>query len=304
MATILVTGGTGMIGKALTKALIKLGHRVIILSRHKKESSDKNIAYAQWDLDAQTIDAAAVQQADCIVHLAGANVGQGHWTAKRKKEIVASRVQSGQLLVKALKENKNNIKTVVSMSAIGWYGPDAQVPNPQPFVEENGPDNSFLGTTCQQWEGAIKPVESLGKRLVIYRAGIVLSNEGGAYKEFKKPVQMGVASILGSGKQVVSWIHMDDMVRLVVFAIENESLKGVYNAVAPNPVTNQQLVTQIGKEKGFYIPVPVPAFALKMALGEMSIEVLKSATVSSQKIEKAGFTFAYPTIEKAVKNLK
>ena len=304
MATILVTGGTGMIGKALTKALVKLGHYIIILSRKNEERETQNISYAQWNLEQQTIDASAVQQADYIIHLAGANVGQERWTAQRKKEIVDSRVQSGQLLVKALKENKNRVKGVISMSAIGWYGTDAEGLNPKPFVEEDGADNSFLGKTCQQWEAAIAPVETLGKRLVIYRTGIVLSNEGGAYKEFKRPVQAGVASILGSGEQVVSWIHIDDMVRLLVFAIENEALKGVYNAVAPHPVTNKELVTQIGKEKGFYIPVPVPSFALKIALGEMSTEVLKSTTVSSQKIEAAGFTFQYPTIEAAVRQLK
>ncbi|MGV3656932.1 MAG: TIGR01777 family oxidoreductase [Chitinophagaceae bacterium] len=304
MATILVTGGTGMIGKSLTTLLVKRGHHVIILSRQKKNSTEKNISYAQWYPAAQTIDAAAVQQADYIVHLAGANVGEGRWTEKRKKEIRDSRVQSGNLLVKALQENENRVKAVISMSAIGWYGADAQVPNPQPFVEEDQPDNSFLGVTCQQWEAAIAPVEQLGKRLVIFRTGIVLSNEGGAYKEFKRPVQLGVATILGSGTQVISWIHIDDMVRLLLFAIENETLKGVYNAVAPQPVTNREMVTQIGKQKGFFIPVPVPSFALKIALGEMSVEVLKSATVSSKKIESAGFTFQYPTIAQAVKNLK
>ncbi len=304
MATVLVTGGTGMIGKSLTTALVKAGYQVIILSREKKETTEKNISYAQWNPAAQTIDAAAVQRADYIVHLAGANVGQGRWTEQRKKEIRDSRVQSGNLLVKALKENENGVKAAVSMSAIGWYGADAEVPNPKPFVEEDKPDNSFLGVTCQQWEAAIAPVEQLGKRLVIFRTGIVLSNEGGAYKEFKRPVQMGVASVLGSGSQVISWVHIDDMVRMLIFAIENETLKGVYNAVAPQPVTNREMVMQIGKEKGFFIPVPVPAFALKIALGEMSVEVLKSATVSSKKIENAGFTFQYHTIVQAVKNLK
>lgn len=303
MATVLVTGGTGMIGQALTEALVQRGDNVIILTRGKKASSNKNIEYAQWNPQAQTIDAAAVQAADYVVHLAGANVGQGRWTESRKKEIVDSRVQSGQLLVKALAESENKIKAVISMSAIGWYGSDAQVPNPKPFVESDGPDNSFLAATCQQWEQSISPVAQLNKRLVIYRAGIVLSDQGGAYKEFKRPVQLGVASILGSGQQVVSWIHIDDMMRMILFALDNESITGVYNAVAPNPVDNKTLVTEIGRQKGFHIPVPVPAFALKIALGEMSIEVLKSATVSSQKIETAGFSFQYPTIDKAVQQL-
>lgn len=304
MATVLVTGGTGMIGQALTAALLKRGDEVMILSRGENRKSAGNISYAQWNPQAQTIDAAAVQKADYIVHLAGANVAGGRWTDQRKKEIRDSRVQSGQLLVKALQEIPNNVKAVISASAIGWYGADAVVPAAKPFVETDKADGGFLGQTCQQWEDSISPVQQQGKRLVIYRLGIVLSNEGGAYKEFKKPLQAGVGGILGSGKQVVSWIHVDDVVRLFIYAMDNEALHGVYNAVAPNPVSNKQLITQIGAAKGFFIPVPVPAFALKLALGEMSVEVLKSTTVSSQKIEASGFTFKYETIEKAVQNLK
>ena len=304
MATVLVTGGTGMIGKALTAALQQRGDKVIVLTRGKKEASNSAITFAQWDLQKQTIDAAAVQQADYIVHLAGANVGAGRWTKERKKEIRDSRVQSGNLLVKALQEIENNVKAVVSMSAIGWYGADAAGPHPQPFVETDAPDNSFLGETCRQWEASISPVQQLLKRLVIFRAGIVLSSEGGAYKEFKKPLQAGVAGILGSGNQVVSWIHVEDMVRLLLFAIDTNELQGVYNAVAPQPVTNKELVTQMGKEKGFFIPVTVPAFGLKIALGEMSVEVLKSTTVSAQKITQAGFVFNFPTIEKAISDLQ
>lgn len=304
MATVLVTGGTGMIGRALTKALQQKGYEVIVLSRSAKPRGNNGILYAQWNLQQQTIDEAAVQSADYIVHLAGANVGEGRWTDKRKKEIVASRVQSGQLLVKALQTIPNKVSAVISMSAIGWYGPDAQVPHPKPFVETDRPDNSFLGTTCQQWEGSINPVAQLSKRLVILRAGIVLSKEGGAYKEFKKPLQFGVAGIMGTGRQVVSWIHIDDMVRLIIYAMENKIVSGIYNAVSPHPVSNKQLVTAMGKAKGFYLPMPVPAFTLKIALGEMSVEVLKSATVSAEKIMATGFTFQYPTIEQAVQQLK
>ena len=292
-----------MIGRALTKALVKLGHHVIILSRQKKDSTEKNISYAQWNVDAQTIDADAVQQADYIVHLAGAGVADSRWTEARKKEIVESRTKSGTLLANTLQNTSHHVKAVVSASAIGWYSADPSIPNPQPFTEDAPADGSFLGQTCKQWEASMAPVAQV-TRLVTYRIGIVLSNEGGAYKEFKKPLQFGTASILGSGKQVISWIHVDDLVRLFLLAIENEHLHGVYNAVAPHPVSNKTLVLQMAKQKSVAIPVHVPAIALKLALGEMSIEVLKSATVSSQKIEAAGFTFQYPTIEKAVNNLK
>ena len=162
-----------------------------------------------------------------------------------------------------------------------------------------------MGQTCKQWEAAIEPASFLGKRLVKIRIGIVLSNEGGAYPEFKKPLKFAFATILGNGKQIVSWIHIDDLVRAILFAMENEKMEGVYNAVAPHPVSNKELVLEIArKERGrSYIPVHVPTFALKIRLGEMSVEVLKSATVSSEKIQQAGFIFQYPDIESAILQL-
>ncbi|HTM93442.1 MAG TPA: TIGR01777 family oxidoreductase [Flavisolibacter sp.] len=304
MATVLITGGTGLIGTALTKALVQKGYEVIILSRSKKSSPQKNISYAVWDVNNQTIDEEAVKRADYIVHLAGANVGEKRWTGKRKKEIVDSRVDSGRLLVNALSEIPNKVKAVISSSAMGYYGPDTETPNPKPFVETAPPHNDFLATTVVQWEAAIEPVKNLGKRLVLFRTGIVLSNEGGAYKEFKKPLQFGLASILGSGKQIVSWIHIDDLIRLYIEAIENEKYNGVYNAVAPNPVSNKDLIKEIATQtKKFHITAKVPAFALKIILGEMSIEVLKSTTVSSEKVQQEGFQFLYPTIRDAVASL-
>jgi uncharacterized protein (TIGR01777 family) len=304
MATVLITGGTGMIGSALAKELIAKGYKVIILTR-KARSSYGNVAYKEWDVETGTIDKQAIKEADYIVHLAGANVAEGRWTEKRKKEIVDSRVNSGELLVKSLKEIPNKVKAIIAASAIGWYGPDPQIPNSKPFVETDDADDSFLGSTSKLWEEALQPVVEVGKRLVTFRIGIVLSNDGGAYAEFKKPLKFGTAAILGSGDQVVSWIHIDDLVRLFITAIENENLGGVYNAVAPNPVTNKELILEIAKERGkFYVPVHVPNFALKIALGEMSVEVLKSATVSSGKIEEAGFQFKYPTISEAIKKLQ
>ncbi len=162
-----------------------------------------------------------------------------------------------------------------------------------------------MGQTCKQWEAAIEPVSFLGKRLVKLRIGIVLSNEGGAYVEFKKPLKFRFATILGNGKQIVSWIHIDDIVRAILFAMENEKMEGVYNAVAPRPVSNKELVLEIArKERGrSYIPVHVPTFALKIRLGEMSVEVLKSAAVSSEKIQEAGFIFQYPDIGAAILQL-
>jgi uncharacterized protein (TIGR01777 family) len=306
METVLITGGTGMIGKALTQALIERGFNVIILTRHisdKQKSKIDKLSYAVWDVQKQTIDKSAFAKADYIIHLAGASVAEKRWTKKRKQEIVSSRVDSGKLITDSLKSLPNKVKTVISATAIGWYGPDKN--DGKGFKEEDPSSNDFLGQTCKLWEAAIEPVSFLGKRLVKIRIGIVLSNEGGAYVEFKKPLKFRFATILGNGKQIVSWIHIDDLVRAILFAMGNEKMEGVYNAVAPHPVSNKEMVLEIARKLigKSYIPVHVPTFALEIRLGEMSVEVLKSATVSADKIQQAGFIFQYPDLESAISQL-
>ncbi len=304
MQTVLISGGTGMVGTRLTEMLVAKNYQVIILTRKLKKSNNQNISYALWDVAKQTIDANAVSSADYIIHLAGANVADKRWTEKRKQEIVNSRVDSGKLLVKALKENNNKVKAVISASAIGWYGADTEISKQHGFKEDAPADNEFLGETCRLWEQAIEGVEEQGKRLVKLRTGIVLSNNGGAFKEFVKPLNAGVAAILGNGKQTVSWIHLDDLCAMYIYAMENEMMCGSYNAVAPQPVSNKELTLIIAEQKQkFYIPVHIPEFALKILLGEMSIEVLKSATVSADKIKTAGYVFQYPAAEQAVQNI-
>lgn len=306
METVLITGGTGMIGNAITNHLLADGYKVIILTRQlpAKKNSIPFVKYALWNIDKQTIDIAALQQADYIIHLAGAGVVDKKWTAAYKLEIKNSRTQSSKLIIQALGNNANKVKAIVSASAIGWYGAGA-AKQEKAFVETDAAASGFLGETCQLWEQSIEPVEALQKRLVKLRIGIVLSNDGGALPEFKKPVRFGVAGILGSGNQVVSWIHIDDLCRLFINAIENNQLSGSYNAVAPNPVTNKTLTIELAKKmKGkFFIPLHVPAVVLKIMLGDRSVEVLKSATVSNEKIVKTGFTFLYPTIGLALKQL-
>ena len=296
-----------MIGKALTEALLEKNYKVIILSRKvaSQQPINENLLYAEWDISNQIIDKVAIERADYIIHLAGAGIADKRWTKKRKQEIVDSRVKSGELLTKTLQEIPNKVKAVISASAIGWYGADPVIPNPKPFTEDDPADSSFLGETCKQWEESTEPVTQLGKRSVKLRTGIVLSKQGGALKEFEKPLRFGIAAILGNGRQVYSWIHIDDLVRLYITAIEDDNMRGAYNAVTPKPVSNKELTLQLARTKkgSFFIPVYIPSFALKIALGEMSIEVLKSATVSCDKIHYSGFTFLYPTIEAALKNL-
>ena len=307
MSVVLISGGTGLIGRALTKHLTGKGYGVIILSRKQNQTSeDPMLSFATWDINEQKIDANAIAKADYIIHLSGAGVMEKRWSKKYKKEIVESRTKSSELLIKSLKENENHVKAIISASAIGWYGKDAKpLVHNYGFIETDPADKNFLGETCRLWEASIEPVASLNKRLVKLRTGIVLSNTGGAFAEFKKSLRFGIAAILGNGKQMISWIHIDDLCRMYVYALENENTSGSYNAVAPEHVSNKKLILKLANRlRGiFFIPVHVPQFILKLFLGERSIEILKSATVSCEKIKDKGFTFLYPTIDAALKEL-
>ena len=309
MARVLITGGTGLVGTEVKNLLLQKGYEVVLLTR--STMSDKG--YAHWDINAGTIDATAIAEADYIIHLAGAGVADKRWSEARKQEILDSRTKSSALLVKALDETPNKVKAVISASAIGWYGPDNNNGDnnlvAQGFVETDPSYPDFLGTTCAAWEASIAPVTAningLQKRLVCLRTGIVLSKQGGALKEFLKPLAVRMAAVLGNGQQMISWIDVRDLAKMFVYAIEHENMSGSYNAVAPSPVSNKTLTKTLasvlyGK---FYITTYVPSFVLKIMLGEMSIEVLKSTTVSAQKIQEAGFVFDYPEISKSLSTL-
>ena len=304
MQTVLITGGTGMVGTSLTQLLLSKGYQVIVLTRQPRVSNVPNLTYAVWDIDKGYIDPSAIHNADTIVHLAGAGVADKRWSKKRKQEIVDSRVKSGELLVKYLIENSHHVKTVVAASAIGWYGPDTAESLMNGFTETDPVDGAFLGDTCKRWEGSVKPIETLGIRLVTLRIGIVLNKQGGALAEFIKPAQFGLATIFGTGSQMVSWVHYKDLCKMILFGIETNTIHGVYNAVSPDPTSNKDLIIAIAKKlRGFYLPIPVPAFVLNIMLGEMSIEILKSAKVSSNKIQEADFKFDYPTLNSALHEL-
>jgi uncharacterized protein (TIGR01777 family) len=303
MDTVIITGGTGLIGTALSKFLTSAGYQVIILSRNPKahRSSSPGIEYAAWNIDEQSANETAFQKAKYIIHLAGAGVMDKPWTENRKKEIAESRTRSSELLIKVINSIPNAIVSVVSASAIGWYKQNLS----GQAVETDPPDPGFLGESCRAWENSIQPVTELGKKLVILRTGIVLSNEGGAFPEFAKPVRYGIAGILGNGKQMISWIHIEDLCRLYTEAMTNTAWSGVYNAVAPNPVNNRNFTLELAKKmKGsFFIPIPVPNFLLRIMLGGRCEEVLKSSNISSNKLKQQGFQFIYPTIDAAFREL-
>jgi NAD dependent epimerase/dehydratase family enzyme len=287
MAKILITGGTGLIGTALSRVLIEKGYQVTILSRNPSKAArlprdisqgpGSGIQFARWNIEKQTIDRDVIEQSDYIIHLAGAGIADKRWS--------------------------DIVKAVVSASAIGWYGAGGEPSSG--FIETDPPDKDFLGETCRLWEESIEPVTALSKRLVKIRTGIVLSTEGGALSEFKKPIKLGIAAILGNGKQIISWIHIEDLCRIYLESIRNENWKGVINAVAPQSVNNKRLTIELARKlKGrFFIPLYIPPFVLRLLLGEMSIEVLKSAKVSAQKLHEAGFQFLYPGVEAALHDL-
>ena len=305
METVLIAGGTGLVGQALTNQLLSQGVHVILLTRSissakKKFSEHPLLEYAVWDPAKKSIDQTLFSRVQHIVNLAGAGVADKRWSDARKKEISESRIQAGELIAAQLLNHSHTVKTYIGASAIGWYGPDPSN-HRAGFIETDPAHTDFLGTTCEKWEASAASLHHIGIRCVTFRIGIVLTPKGGALREFLKPLNFGIATILGTGKQVVSWIHLQDLVSLFTFAIYHPPVKGIYNAVAPQPVSNHELIRTLAWARGrFFFPLRVPAFVLKVVMGEMSIEVLKSTTVSAEKISQEGFQFRYPSIREAL----
>jgi len=295
--SILLTGGTGLIGITLTRQLLALGYQVSHLSR--KAGKDMQVKTFLWDVAKGEIDARCIDDVDIVIHLAGAGIADSRWTDDRKKEIIESRTRSIGLIYHLLHTKKHKINSIISASAIGYYSD-----RDDELLTENSPPNTdFMAQCCVDWEAAVDEAETLNLRIVKFRTGVVLNN-GGALKQMALPVKLYVGSPLGSGKQWIPWIHWQDVVDMYMLAIENESFAGVYNMVAPNPVTNKQLTQAIAQQlqKPLWAP-KVPAFIIKLLLGEMSTIVLGSTRVSAQKIEDAGFSFKYPEIETALKEI-
>ena len=293
MKNILITGGSGLVGKEITKILESKDFSVAWMSRSAQ--SQKSFI---WNVEKKQIDPEAIEWADAIIHLAGTGVAEKRWTPERKRDILESRTQSTQLLYEAIEKAKKRPSTFISASAVGFYGFNTGTN----LVDENSAQGSdFLAEVVVAWENEVKKMEALDLRTVLLRIGIVLDEVGGALGEMLKPP---VAAPLGSGAQWMSWIHIEDLARMFVFSLEKTTLQGVFNAVAPNPATNQQLTQAAAKAKGKpYIGIGVPGFALKVILGEMAAMVLGGNRVSSHKIQKAGFEFDFPDLDPALKDL-
>ena len=291
---ILITGGTGFVGVALKQFLLTQGHEVVILSRSGGDF--------QWDVSYGYIDPAAFEGVDAIVHLAGAGIADERWSAARKRELINSRVRSTAVLYQALSTIPHSIKTVVSASAIGFYGADT---GEQECVETSPSGSDFLADCTKQWEEAVDLIASLGIRLAKVRIGLVMGANGGIFPVISKPIRYYVGANLGSGKQWQSWIHMNDLVRIFNELLINSSLSGTYNGVAPEPIRSGDMNKQIAKalHRPFFLP-SIPGFLLRLVLGEMACLVLGGSRVSSAKIEKdASFSFTFVRFSEALKEL-
>lgn len=297
---ILITGATGLVGQALVKLLWQNGHTVHYLTTSKSKIVNEPLYKGfYWNPERGDIDVSCLEGVDTIVHLAGATVAK-RWTQKYKQEIIESRINSTNLLYKLLKNNEHQVKNVVSASATGIYPNSLTTYYDETSTET---DDSFLSQVVVRWENAVNSIELLGVKVCKIRIGLVLAKEGGALVEMAKPIRMGVGAPLGTGKQMQSWIHIQDLVH-VFYKAASQQWVGVYNAVAPTPVDNTQLTKAIAKtlNKPLFLP-NVPKFVLSFALGEMHELLFSSQYVSSKKLQQEGFEFNYPTIESALQNL-
>jgi uncharacterized protein (TIGR01777 family) len=297
VAKILITGASGLIGKHLTELLEKNGHEVSHLGRKKQPGRS---SYT-WDIAKGRIDDGALDGKDVIIHLAGAAVADKRWTDARKKEIIESRTESTKLLINELQRRKHHVKTIVAASAIGYYG----FKNSDHVYQETDPaGDDFLATVVKLWEVEEDKISDLGIRLVKIRIGIVLTTKGGALKEMMKPVKLYAGAPLGTGRQFLSWIHIDDICGMFLKAVEDQSMYGPYNGVAPRPVDNREITSLIARSMKKPLILPsVPGFVLKLLLGEMADLVLQGSKVSSARIQSTGFKFLYPDCKEAVNDL-
>jgi uncharacterized protein (TIGR01777 family) len=297
---VLITGGSGLVGKRLTTLLLQKGYEVAYLTR--KRTNIPSVSVFEWDVKNNYIEPGALENTDYLIHLAGAGVADERWSEKRKKEIFSSRTDSIQLIAQQLKLKKITPKSFVSASGSSYYGEDT---GDIQHTEQSPPGTDFLSEVTIAWEKSADEVAALGVRTVKLRTGIVLSNDGGAVPKMALPAKLGFGAPLGSGKQWLSWIHIDDLCQLYIQAMENNIWQGAYNAVATPPATNEYFTRQICKalNKPQWLP-NVPAFALRLVFGEMANVVLGSNYVINQRIQdETDFTYKYPDLLEALKNV-
>ncbi len=298
MGRILIAGGTGLIGQHLSSLLQEKGFEVIHLSR--KSQPNARFKTYEWDLTQGYIEAEALENIDYVINLAGAGVADKRWTERRKETLIKSRIHGASIFAKYIIEGEFSPKAYISASAIGLYGNNGN----EILNEENKKGNGFLAECTFEWEKAIRLLAKTNVRTVGLRIGIVLSPKGGALEKMLMPFKFGIGNWFGNGEQIYSWIHMNDVCKMFILAIEKQEMSGFYNAVAPNPISNKTLAHAIKKARGkACLMLPVPAIFLRIPLGEMADVVLNGSHVSSAKIEEAGFEFEFPEIDGALDDL-
>nr|MBN1228797.1 TIGR01777 family oxidoreductase [Anaerolineae bacterium] len=304
---IIITGGTGLIGRKLTQALVDRGHSVILLSRNPAGKAGRlpgGVSLAKWDGKTANGWGHLVNESDAIINLAGENLSGDRfppkrWTEARKKLLRGSRVAAGQAVVEALRAAEKKPGVVIQASAIGYYGPQGE----NIVLESHPAGSDYLSQLCVDWENTTKPVAEMGIRHVIARIGLVMSLDGGALPNLLLPFKLFAGGPMGSGQQLYSWIHIDDLVRGIVFLLENENLSGVFNLTGPDPIPNKEIADIIGQVMRRPSFIPVPAFALRAALGEVSTVVLDGQRAVPENLRAAGFGFTYETFEAALRDL-
>lgn len=296
MAKVLITGGTGLIGKYLCERLHERGYEVSVLSRKPNDGAKFRSYY--WDLDKNEIDAEAIQTADFIIHLAGVNIGERRWSTERKQLIVDSRIKSGELILNHLPKQNSRMQAFITASGVGYYG---AITSGQIFSEDEPSGNDFLGQTCEKWEQIADRFSAMGIRTVKIRTAVVLAKQAGALSKMIVPIKMGIGSAIGSGKQYLPWIHIDDLCNMYIKAVEDPNMSGAYNAVSPDQVTNNQFTKIAAKvlKRPFWFP-NIPSWVIQMVFGQMSVLLLTGSRVSAEKIIHSGFVFKFPKLEDAL----
>jgi len=297
---ILILGGTGMIGSALAREALVHGHEVNILTRNPTgRKQAPGITFLAWDGRSPESWVEALEQCDALVNLVGENIGASRWTLERKQAIRESRLLTGRTVVSAFQIASHRPKTVVQASAVGYYGPCGDE-----IKDESSPaGGDFLGRLCVDWENSTRDVESLGVRRVVIRTGLVLDRKGGAMDQLLLQNRLFAGGPLGNGKQWWPWIHLKDEVKAILFLLENERTEGAFNLTAPNPVPMKEFGKILSRVIRRPYWLPVPAFALQLVLGEMSKIVLEGQRAVPQKLLESGFSFAYPDLEPALRDI-
>ncbi|TDA70320.1 MAG: TIGR01777 family protein [Clostridia bacterium] len=298
---VLVTGGTGLIGSALCTSLLRDGHGVIILSRRPEAAQARRgdgVEVVRWS-GGEQLPAAALQDVQAVVNLAGENIGAGRWTVARKERIIASRREVTRNLVLSIAGSGERPRVLVNASAVGYYGPRGD----EEVTEEDAPGDDFLARVCRAWEEEARRAEDLGLRVVTLRFGLVLARQGGSLPRLVRPFRLFLGGPLGSGRQWVSWVHLADALGLVRLALEEEGLAGPLNVTAPQPVRMEELARILGRVLGRPCSLRLPAGVLRLALGEMAEMLLTGQRVLPERALRASYSFRYPGLEAALRDL-